>query len=60
MRKGVDNPQIDSVFGFSRVIRVLTFKRHQKMEAQRRAMTREAGSARWEQTYWGRMFMKTM
>jgi hypothetical protein len=58
MRKGTNNPQNDSGFGFSRVIRVLTFKRRQK--AAGRTTAQEAGFAKWEQTYWGRLFIKSM
>jgi hypothetical protein len=58
MRKGTNNPQIDSGFGFSRVIRALTFKRRQK--AAGRTTAQDASSEKWEQTYWGRMFIKSI
>jgi len=58
MLKATNNPQIDSGFGFSKIVKALTLKRRQK--ASGRATAQDASPAKWEQTYWGRMFIKSM
>jgi hypothetical protein len=58
MRTGANNSQTDSVFGFSKVMSMLSFRRRQQKAGRRRV--RETGNARWAQTYWGRKFMKSV
>jgi len=57
MRTGANNSQADSVFGFSKVMSMLSFRRRQQKAGRR---VRETGDAKWAQTYWGRKFMKSV
>ena len=58
MRTGTTDSLAGSINGFSRVVSLLTFRRHRRRAAHRVAAQPDA--ARWTQTYWGREFMKSL